>query len=428
MRKAIRLGLGCMLWIGMALWAGRLLTDKREADAGTLASIARHLTTPDVRYRIALPAPVVLKVGTVVEVHGKPSGEVDALLVGSGGAAPRISADIVGETQLVQIRLTASAQAWLHAGSTARLLEVPQAAAWVVKTLFTAETIPQIASEWNQTMLAHREKIFGLLTPIARDLILDFEKHVESELPAFIQRHQSELSTLGDELKRSFGGERLAGLFEAEIWPIARPKLSPIVEKISDEIWEKLPLWTLTWRLAYQSLPLTDNDHLQRALAGFLDAQALPILRAHLDEMLAVTREIAREALAREEVHTTLREAFGSIVAHSNLHELVQAFLREVMLDNARFHEVLWARARSPEAQRALEAAAVHVEPMVRRMGDIVLGTREAGITREFARVLRSQILLKDRYRVIIDPGPESAPLLPEGSTLPAAVEVEHGK
>jgi hypothetical protein len=65
---------------------------------------------------------------------------------------------------------------------------------------------------------------------------------------------------------------------------------------------------------------------------------------------------------------------------------------------------------------------------MVRRMGDIVLGTREAGITQEFAKVLRSQILLKDLQRIVLDPGPDSAPRLEEGSPIEARSEVEFAR
>jgi hypothetical protein len=103
-------------------------------------------------------------------------------------------------------------------------------------------------------------------------------------------------------------------------------------------------------------------------------------------------------------------------------------FLKEVFLDNADFHEAMRARAQSAEVRRALVVASTHLEPMIRRMGDIILGTREDGVTREFARVLRAQILHKDLQRLVIRRGSEGSPPLERGARLEADIEWEVGK
>ena len=139
----------------------------------------------------------------------------------------------------------------------------------------------------------------------------------------------------------------------------------------------------------------------------------------------AATQEIARETFSDPEVAGTLRQAFSSLLSSPKFHGLCQVFLREVILDNPRLHEAMRQRWSSPEVKRAIEAASSHIEPMVRRMGDIVLGTRQEGITREFARVLRSQILLKDLQRIVINPGTDGSPRLPTGGDLKARVEWE---
>ncbi|MBI4605457.1 MAG: hypothetical protein HY721_26120 [Planctomycetes bacterium] len=428
-RRSLRIALGAALWAAGLVAAGTpLLSDRgaggRGAGGSTAARLAGFLAREEARLRIAFAQPVYLEVGDDVEVGGAVAGEVEALLGEGGEPVP----SIYGWTRWARLRLYDGRGAALRRGASARLVRVPQTAAWVVQTLFTRETIPRVAEEWNRTMLEHREEIFALLTPIVRDLILDVERHVEAELPGFLEAHRAEVSDLGDRLKQDFGPKRFADLFEEEVWPIARPLLRPIVEKVSREIWEKLPLWGLTWRLAYQKLPLTDNDHLDRAWVTFLEGQALPVILAHTDEILAAARQVTREALSRDHVSASLRGLFSRLLAEPRFHALCQAFLRELFLDNGRFHDVLLQRWRSPEVQRAVEAAAAHVEPMVRRMGDIVLGTREAGITREFARVLRSQILLKDLQRIAIDPGPEGAPPLEPGAVLEARVEWEHAR
>ena len=61
----------------------------------------------------------------------------------------------------------------------------------------------------------------------------------------------------------------------------------------------------------------------------------------------------------------------------------------------------------------------------MREIGDIVLGTRESGITPEFARVLRTQILEKDRQRLFLAPGAAASPALDDGASITATVEIE---
>jgi hypothetical protein len=354
----------------------------------------------------------------VGDPSGKPCGEVSALLDDAGRPRP----DLYAETRSLEVRFFDARRVEIREGAMARLVRVPQTAAWVAQTLLTPETIPRIAEQWNTAMLLHRDEIFALLTPIARDILLDVEKQIEAELPAFLERHEEEIRLLREDIERQHGGEKLTRLFEAEIWPLAQPRVRPIIEKVSREVWEALPIWGLTWRFAYQSLPFTQNDHLERAWVGFLEAQVAPIIKRHFDEMAQAAKEIARAVLANERVAAAGRAAFASVLEHPRFHALTQVFLQEVFLDNARFHEVLRDRFRSPAARRAGQVAATHLEPMLRRMGDILLGTREDGITREFARVLRAQILLKDAQRVVIDAGPPGAPARRPDLPLPASI------
>lgn len=424
MRRYLRISIGALFW-GCVLSLGvRLLTSARDTgigtDVSTLSQLREFFSQRGQSLVITFPGRVRIMVGDDVEIAGLRAGEVEALLDDNGTVLPRID-DEVGA---VRIRLYDAQQATLHADASARLVLIPLAAAWVVQTLFTRETIPKIAAEWNRTMLQHREEIFNVLTPLVRDVIIDVEHHVETELPGFLKRHPEKIKALGGRLESQLDGEQVASLFETEIWPIAQPKVRPIIEKISREIWEKLPLWGLTWRLAYQNLPLTRNDYLERAWASFLQRQVVPLFLSHSEEIVEAAHEVAREALAKKEIKEALRQVFANLIQEPGFHELCQIFLREVILDNSRFHETMLRRWSSPDVQRAVAAASTHIEPMVRRMGDIVLGTREEGITDEFARVLRSQILLKDGQRIVIDPGSKTAPIL-AATSLAARIELE---
>jgi hypothetical protein len=78
--------------------------------------------------------------------------------------------------------------------------------------------------------------------------------------------------------------------------------------------------------------------------------------------------------------------------------------LKESIVDNPRLHEV-WRNVWSSEqARRALAVTGDHFEPVVRQIGDDLFGTQEEGINPDFARVLRNQILGKDRRWIIAKP------------------------
>jgi hypothetical protein len=298
----------------------------------------------------------------------------------------------------------------------------------VAETLLTRENVPRIAAEWNDMMLRNRDEIFRLMTPIVRDLLHDVERTVEESLDDFVARHRAELRVLARELHDDLDDRSMAELFQSEVWPIAEARFTPLASRIGREIWEKVPFWGFSWRIAYQTLPLTANDHFARAWKEFVDKEIKPIIMAHLDEIIAVTREVGRDTLANREIQEQMRSTFIHLTSHPRFHALARVFLQEIFLDNPRFHDRLLERLRSPEVERVLAAASAHLEPSLRRMADIVFGTREEGITKEFARVLRAQILQKDRRRFVIHAGTAGRARLAEDQALPVTVEWEQGK
>ena len=154
----------------------------------------------------------------------------------------------------------------------------------------------------------------------------------------------------------------------------------------------------------------------------------LPILRSHSREIIDAAREIAQEVFSRKEVSSHLRRTFERLITSPRFHALAQAFLREMFLDNDRFHAVMRKRWRSPAVQHAVDVAVGHLEPTLRRMGDILLGTRKDGITREFARVLRAQILLKDLQYLLVHPGSAWKPPLAGGAAIHATIHWEESR
>jgi hypothetical protein len=57
-----------------------------------------------------------------------------------------------------------------------------------------------------------------------------------------------------------------------------------------------------------------------------------------------------------------------------------------------------------------LQITSARLEPTAVRIGELLLGTPDGGVTPEFARVLRNQILFKDRRWFVLE-NPNSPPV-----------------
>ncbi len=120
-----------------------------------------------------------------------------------------------------------------------------------------------------------------------------------------------------------------------------------------------------------------------------------------------------------------MRRNLTRIVDDPEFRAIVWQIFREVLVDNPRLHQRLEERWNTAEARRAVEQAADYVEPCVRRIGDLLFGTREDGIAPEFAQVLRNQILDKDCRWLVLDTPPDSQPI--QGRSEDTLLRVQQG-
>jgi hypothetical protein len=445
-RRRLRTLGGILLWVlalAGANWA--LARSDRGGVASTPRLLWRHFTQHASTFEVTFLAargdpglredPIILEVGAPVYARagGEEAmairevivGEVAALLDAGGQPLPDLYAEVPGVSPRVRVTLYDRERPAMRADASVRLVRVPMKLNWVIHTLLTDDAVKEVAADWNRTMLRHREELFELLVPVVEEFLRDAEGLIAGGLRAFAERHRDEVRAAGDAVAEELGGEELVELFYTAVWPLSEGKLRPIAEAIGAEIWRMFPLWSLSWRLAYEKLPMTDDDHFDRAWEEFVQSRIVPILRAHSGDLLAALREIGREALEKPEVNDHLRRAFRRLIGDPRLQGVARDFLKEMALDNPEFHDLVRRQWSSPAVQTALARAASFLEPMLRRMGDVVFGTRAGGIKPEFARVLRSQILLKDQQRIVLDPGSAGAPELAAGAALEAFVEWE---
>jgi hypothetical protein len=280
-----------------------------------------------------------------------------------------------------------------------------------METMLPVEKREQIAGEIIATYQAYHAEILQAMRPVIMGGLADAMNVLEEDLGyALIARHDL-LEQLGDRYQEQVVKKELVPLVRDQIWPVVRKHGEPLANRMGEELFERASLWRFGWRVLYDKSPLPERDLTRAEWNRFVNEEAVPVLNSRADELVDVQRLIYEELSRNEVVQEVLRRNLSQVLDDPEFQQIVWSIFREVVVDNTRLRQKLEDRLRGEEAQRAMQMAADYAEPCVRRIGDLLLGTREAGISPEFAQVLRNQILDKDcRWLVLASP-PGARPL-----------------
>ncbi|MCO6455119.1 MAG: hypothetical protein J5I93_07450 [Pirellulaceae bacterium] len=411
-RRLVRAWAGLVLWVAAA--AGAVIGWRSGAHRIDASRLSRDLLyyaagqrqvipwQSEVELPVAVGDPVFLVLGPdAVRQIGEVSASRPAPSSRATGAAAR--------TPSGQIVFYASAPA-LPAGARLAYHETPSDMRWVLETMLPPEKRQLIGQELQAALEQHQAEILQALRPVVEATLRDALPVVEQELAAALERHQAELEQLGSKYHREIVQRELLPLVKQEIWPIVVRHAEPTATEVGREIWQQASLWRFGWRYAYDISPLPEQRLTEREWQRFVREDATPILNSHIDDFVRVQQRILTELAENPRVQATLRASLARVLEDPELQQIVGRIMREVLVDNPRLAEVIRRRWQSEEAQQAVRLAASRVEPTVVRIGQLLLGTPEQGITPEFAQVLRNRILAKDRRWLVLEL-PDSEPV-----------------
>ena len=117
-----------------------------------------------------------------------------------------------------------------------------------------------------------------------------------------------------------------------------------------------------------------------------------------------MTERIVSRVSRNEKVRAVVRDSLKRVASDPELQAIVWQVIQESVLQNAELHKNLTTYWESDEVRQMLDLAATQFEPTARAIGDAIIGGRSEGITAEFSRVLRTQILMKDRRWLVVVP------------------------
>jgi hypothetical protein len=247
------------------------------------------------------------------------------------------------------------------------------------------------------------------LRPVAERSLRESLAILEQDLPAAFANHRPQLQAIGARYHQDIVEDELVPLVKQEIWPIVRRHGEPTANEVGSEIWQRVSLWRFGWRYVYDKSALPKKDLVDQEWQRFVEQEALPILQEHSDDFLRVVENSLKDTARNPQVRSVLRRNLVRMMEDPELQQVLGQIFREAVVDNPRLRESLERNWTGPEAQAAFQLAAERFEPTVRRIGDVVFGTPETGISPEFAQVLRNQILHKDRRWFLLTDSPPSA-------------------
>lgn len=301
----------------------------------------------------------------------------------------------------------------------------PRSLTWVMETMLPPEKQARIAREIVATYETYRGEIVDAIRPVVTAGLFDALSVAEDDLAKAVARRRGELTKLGERYQDDVVQQEIIPLVRKEIWPIVQRHAEPLANEIGQEMFARASLWRFGWRALYDKSFLPQKNLTQSEWHRFVNEEGVPVLERHQQDIIAVQRKVLEQIARNQKVREALRHNLERVADDPEFRAIVWQIFRESVVDNPRLRKKLEQRWRSAEARQAVQLAADYVEPCVRRIGDLLFGTREAGIAPEFAQVLRNQILDKDcRWLVIMSPA-DAAPLesLAKHSVLP----VRHG-
>ncbi len=271
----------------------------------------------------------------------------------------------------------------------------------VIATMLPEEKRIRIQQRLAAVMSEHGDDLSQSFVPLVQQTLKRSMPVIESELKRVVAEHRVEIDQLAERWNDEIVKERLIPLAKREMMPIVRKHGQPPAEEIGREIWDRASLWRFGWRAVYDKTPLPEKGLVQEEWKRFVQSEAVPVIEKHMDDVVVAVQRIVTDVAANKAIRAEMGAVASEMAQDPETQQLVRTIMKETLIDNAELRKVWGEVWTSDEAKEAIELAGDRLEPVMRQIGDDLFGSREEGIDPNFARVLRSQVLGKDRRWIV---------------------------
>lgn len=294
----------------------------------------------------------------------------------------------------------------------------------VTATLLPPDKRREVAELLGRWASENGRRVAGELVPILESALIRSLPLIRQGIAQSLSRHDAEVSAVGRKFQTDVVNDKLLPIARSRLIPIVRRHADEPARVIGQELWNRASLWSFAWRAVVDRSRLSDEDLVAAEWTRFVDEEAIPVLEDHRESIAETIRRIIVDAAADGEVREGLSDAAMTMVNDSATRQLAEVVLREAIAENQPLRRLWIDAVRSPEATRLIRQTASDIEPMIRQIGDTILGTAQGGISPGLTRVLRNQVLGRDRRWIVASPagsGGETDRLYPAsgGDVLP---------
>jgi hypothetical protein len=410
--KKIRIICGAAMWLcglSAAWWYLTGCGSEAIVQPELITSLTNYATGTRRVAELEFEAPCGVRIGDPIFVVDGPES---VRQVGEITAVPR-----AGRSEAVEALFYTSAPE-ITSQSELTYHVTPSSMDWVLRTMLPEEKRRKVAAELKRSFDQHSEEVVGLLRPIAEDAVRDAFSVVEADLTVALRKRNAELERLAGRYQRELVERELVPMVRREIWPVVVKHAQPEMDRVGREIWDRASLWRFGWRYAYDVTPLPQKDLAKGEWQRFVAQEAVPVLENHKEQFMQIQERVFREVARNPEVQAAVRRSVTKVISNPDVQHIATEVIQEVVLYNPRLRSVLERHWQSDRTQRALEITSARLEPTAVRIGELLLGTPDGGVTPEFARVLRNQILFKDQRWLVLKNETGERPTADTGQSL----------
>jgi hypothetical protein len=405
-----KLWLGGAIWLAFAVALGLVAHAQATEHGPSLGKLTRYLFTGAETRQLQLAGP--LRVGDpVLDSERFFLGRVVGI-VGDDGPAPSTRA--LPRSDRYTVILQFDPEVHVSPTATFRTSTAPVDAQWVLSTLLPEDKRDFVTAELRAFADAHSDAIGAVLRPVAEDVIEHAMTLMEANLRLALKRNEGKVQALLDK-HRLMVKDDLLPVLKTELGPSAKAKAQPILNEIGRELWDQLPMWSVSWRLLADTIPGTKKTRTEEWWKEFVDETAIPIVAKHEGKLIKALEELIEEGSRNPEVRKALGAATRRLAEDPQFKQLVRTLIEEALVkpfDAGALVGKVWDDPAHRKRLRELQHA---FGPTLKRIARRLTTDPETGaIDPDLARVLRRVVFRKDGRWVELDlEVPKDAPGTP---------------